>query len=116
MISPHGSSLSYSVLMKPTFPTPTVIELFPGNVFSNDNEFVARAMGMEYIGYQDTKYVSVSLFSACSSYSFVCIILFRKITSPSLPPVTDIPDDDMQVIKIDVPGIVRTIKEQMRRR
>ena len=55
MLSVYGDSLTSSVLLRPGPPTPAIIEFFPDGKFTNENEFVARALGVQYVAWRNTK-------------------------------------------------------------
>ena len=55
MLSVYGDALSNSVLMRTGTPEPTIIEFFPDGRFTNENEFVARALGIQYVAWRNTK-------------------------------------------------------------
>ena len=55
MLGVHGDALSSSILMKRSKSPSTIIEFFPDGKYSNENEFMTRAVGMGYIAWRNTK-------------------------------------------------------------
>ncbi len=55
MISVHGVALTSSILMKRGAAPSTVIEFFPDGKYTNENEFLTRTVGMDYIAWRNTK-------------------------------------------------------------
>ena len=56
VISLSGDALSNAIFLEATSSRkPLVVEIFPEGKFNNDNEFVLRALGIEYMGWQGTQ-------------------------------------------------------------
>ncbi|KAL5523055.1 hypothetical protein ACEPAF_1322 [Sanghuangporus sanghuang] len=94
MLSVYGDSLTSSVLLRPGPPTPAIIEFFPDGKFTNENELVARALGVQYVAWRNTK----------------------KYPRGSLPPISPPAVSDSRILSVDVPAVAAFVKEQMRLR
>ena len=57
MLGVYGDALTLAPLMRKASPRPALVEFFPDRRFSNENEFVARALGIDYFAWRNTKYV-----------------------------------------------------------
>ncbi|THH04651.1 hypothetical protein EW145_g5369, partial [Phellinidium pouzarii] len=95
MLGVYGDALTNSVLLHPgpPGPPPAIIEFFPDGKFTNEHEFVARSLGIEYVAWRNTK----------------------KYPRGSLPPISPPTTTDSKVLSIDVPAVVQFVKEQMKR-
>ncbi|KAI5119879.1 hypothetical protein M0805_008550 [Coniferiporia weirii] len=95
MLGVYGNALTNSVLLRPgpPGPKPAVVEFFPDGKFTNEHEFIARTLGIEYIAWRNTK----------------------KYSRGSLPPISPPTNADSKVLSIDVSAVVQFVKEQMRR-
>ena len=51
----YGDALTNGVLLRPGPPTPTIIEFFPDGRYTNENEFIARDLGIQYVAWRNTK-------------------------------------------------------------
>ncbi|KLO09006.1 hypothetical protein SCHPADRAFT_922465 [Schizopora paradoxa] len=94
MIGVHGNTLTSSILMKRGSSPSTLIEFFPDGKYTNENEFITRTVGMDYIAWRNTK----------------------KYPRGSLPPISPPSSSDSQVLGIDVNAVIHTVKDQVKRR
>lgn len=113
MLGVWGDALTLLPLMRKVSPSPTAVEFFPDKRFSNENEFVARALGVEYVAWRNTKYVFLSAFFI--KYAALLMFDLRKYEGSALPPISPPSEEDSQVISIDVRAVVQFVKEQLRR-
>ncbi|EJC99377.1 uncharacterized protein FOMMEDRAFT_160990 [Fomitiporia mediterranea MF3/22] len=93
MLGVYGDSLTNSILLRPGPPTPAVIEFFPDGRYTNEHEFVTRALGIHYVAWRNTK----------------------KFSRGSLPPISPPTTADSRVLSIDVSAVISYVKEQMKR-
>jgi len=94
MLGVYGETLVHSVFMKPSAPVPTLIEFFPDGRFTNENEFITRSLGIDYIAWRNTK----------------------NYPRGSLPPISPPGNSEGQILTIDVNAVIQTVKERMKRR
>ncbi|KAF8644907.1 hypothetical protein AX16_008190 [Volvariella volvacea WC 439] len=93
VLGAHGGHLMDSVFMKRT-PKSTLIELFPPEVFSRDQELSMNSLGINYIAWWKD----------------------RKFTSDDLPPVSQEDDNDDKLLNVDADALAKVVHEVLSKR
>jgi len=90
ILGASSSDLIDAAFLKPT-PHTTVLEFFPDDTFTRDNEVIARSLRMKHVGWRAES----------------------RIDENNLPTVQELDPEESAVARINVDAVIETVKEAL---